>query len=175
MCIFLLIMFLLIGCGRSEKQESSATIEVSQTDTLVAVQDFERLEVEGYVPAYRDESRGVIAVNSIEYPDEFGAVETIWRGESGVYNVTIETMPEEDGESTYRLFINSEFKAEFVNPETDQPFGNASHTWDKIEINSGDTLRIASNTHSNGLIPEGDGFAWARGRWSKLIFEPITK
>lgn len=80
-------------------------------------------------------------------------------------------MPEEDGESTYRFFVNGELKGEFVNPEVDSAFGNASHIWDKIEINSGDTIRVASSTHSNNMIPENDGFAWARGRWSKLIFQ----
>lgn len=57
-------------------------------DTLIGIQDFEHLEVEGYAPTYRDESRGVIAINSIAYPGEFGTVETIWRKKSGVYDVT---------------------------------------------------------------------------------------
>lgn len=35
-----------------------------------------------------------------------------------------------------------------------------------------DEIAIESNSHTNGLIPEGDGTAWARGRWSELSIKP---
>lgn len=160
-----------IGCEQRSEQPSHSESIVYEADTLFAIQDFEHLEVDGYVPAYRDEDRGAIAINSVEFPGEFGAVETVWRKRSGVYDITIETIPEEDGESTYRFIINGEVKGEFVNPETDSTFGYASHNWNGVEINPGDTIRVVSGTHSNNKIPENGGFAWARGRWSTLIFQ----
>lgn len=171
--VFLLVVILAWvtgGCQNENESENAANQEVI---TLKALEDFERLEIEGFVPYYRDEQRGVLAVNSIEYPDEFAAAEINWNWPDGTYNVTIKTMPEEDGECTYRLFINGELIGEFVNPEVDEAFGNAAHTWRGVEIESGNILRITSNTHSNGLIPENDSYAWARGRWSELIFVPI--
>jgi hypothetical protein len=167
--VFIIFLFMYTGC--QPRQTSEAGNDGKNVDTLLSIKDFNRLEIDGYVPTYRDEQRNVLAVNSILYEDMFGAAETEWEGNSGVYNVTIETMPEEDGESTYHLIINGEIKGEFTNPETDLAFGHAVHKWENIRINNGDTIRIASNTHSNGLIPENDGFAWARGRWSKLILE----
>jgi hypothetical protein len=166
--IFLLFSSgVITGCQNENETDNSTSQEVI---TLKALEDFERLDIEGFVPFYRDEQRGVLAVNSIEYPDEFAAAETKWNWSDATYNITIKTMPEEDGECTYRLFINGELIGEFVNLEVDEAFGNATHTWRGVEIEAGDIIRITSNTHSNGLIPENDGYAWARGRWSELIF-----
>lgn len=148
-------------------------MDIPKADTLSSIRDFDRLEIEGYVPVYKDSFRNAIAVNSVEFPNQFGAAETIWQGMSGQYSVTIETMPEEDGESTYRLFVNGDIKGSYINPETDQAFGNSCHTWNQIQIISGDTVRVASSTHSNGLIPEDGGFAYARGRWNNLILEKV--
>ena len=155
-----------------EQAQTDATPEVLAVDTLAALEDFERLEVEGYVPVYRDENNGVLAVNSITYPDQYGAAETQWHGASGTYDVTIETVPEEDGESTYRLFVNGTLAGAFVNPEETSPFGLATHTWSDVALSTGDTLRVASIPHSNGKIPERDGYAYARGRWKHLVLAP---
>ncbi|MDR8389685.1 hypothetical protein NC796_00960 [Aliifodinibius sp. S!AR15-10] len=174
-CLYLIFLIgcFVVGCGQQQDGKGEATIEAPKTDTLSAISDFDRLNIDGYVPAYKDSSRNAIAVNSVTYPDQFGAAETIWQGMSGQYNVTIETMPEEDGESTYQLFVNGDLKGSYVNPETDQAFGNSRHTWNQIQINTGDTVRVASSTHSNGLIPENGGFAYARGRWNSLILEKV--
>ena len=169
--LIILLVFLSAGCKQRKTIEK--TDEVIYEYTLLALEDFNRIEIDGYVPVYRDEQRNVLAVNSILYENMFGAAENEWEGVSGVYDITIETMPEEDGESTYQLFINGEIKGQFTNPKTDLAFGHASQKWEKIRVNTGDIIRIASNTNSNGLIPENEGYAWARGRWSKLMFGKI--
>ena len=168
--MLLIIITLFIPAGYSRGKGAAGKGEII---VLQAMEDFERIEIEGYVPKYRDSPRGVLAINSISYEDMFGAAETEWEGSGGRYNVTIRTMPEEDGECTYKLYINGRLAGEFVNPETDLDFGYAEHTWKRVRIRTGDTIRVTSNTHSNGLIPEGEGFAWARGRWSALVFESI--
>lgn len=160
------------ACGQDPADRSASVDAVPTADTLVAVEDFERLDVDGFVPVYRDVNNGVLAVNSVEYPDRFGAAETQWDGATGAYDVSIATMPEEDGESTYRLFVNGTIVGEFTNPEETRPFGYAAHTWEDVELASGDTIRIASVPHSNRQIPEGDGYAFARGRWQHLVLAP---
>lgn len=160
------------ACGQEQTNGSTATSEVLAVDTLAALEDFERLEVEGYVPVYRDENNGVLAVNSVTYPDQYGAAQTQWHGASGTYDVTIETVPEEDGESTYRLFVNRTQVGEFVNPEETEPFGLATHTWNDIKLSTGDTIRVASIPHSNEKIPEGEAYAYSRGRWRHLVLTP---
>lgn len=45
-----------------------AAYEIREVDTLAALEDLIRLDVEGYVPVYRDENNGVLAVNSVAYP-----------------------------------------------------------------------------------------------------------
>ena len=41
----------------------------------------------------------------------------------------------------------------------------------KVYIPTGAIIQIESNTHSNGKIPEGDAYAFARGRWSSIAFQ----
>jgi hypothetical protein len=161
------------GCEQERGPDPQPVYGANAADTLVALEDFETIEVDGYAPSYRDDARGVLAVNSILYENQFGAAETPWRGGSGRYDVTIETMLEEDGESTYRLYVNGRVTGEFTNPRTDVDFSSATHTWDGVPLRGGDTIRVASSTHSNGLIPEGDGYGWARGRWRHLVFTPV--
>ncbi|MGC6505976.1 MAG: hypothetical protein ACON39_05325 [Coraliomargaritaceae bacterium] len=92
--------------------------------------------------------------------------------EAGLYDVTITTITEIDGESTYRLLINGQQVAVYQNPTVGEArdLKPHQHVWQKIQIESGDTIAIESNSHSNDRIPEGDGFAWARGRWKDLSF-----
>lgn len=139
--------------------------------TLNAMTDFERIEIDGYAPYYVDDAQQSLAINSVEYPDTFAAAETRWEGESGVFDVTIHTRPEFDGQSSYRLYVNDDLIAEHTNPETEVEIDQGSHTWNGVRLEQGDTILLTSNSVSSGLIPEGDGFAYARGRWQRLVLQ----
>ena len=138
-----------------------------------ATSDFDNTNVSGFVPAYVDARRDALAVDASLYPNEFAAATLIFEGLSGTYDLVLNTMAESDGESTYRIAINGRRQSEtFTNPiifGTNQaeytPFANV---WENLTLSNGDEIRVEFNAASNGLIPEGNAFAFARGRWTSL-------
>jgi len=93
-----------------------------------------------------------------------------FRGESGTYDVQITTLTETDGESEYELAVNGKVVGVFTNPPSTQDYQPVRYVWNNVAINKGDTVRVAFNSASNGKIPEGDGFAFSRGRFTMLTF-----
>ena len=140
--------------------------------TLIALQDFEGVTEGPFVPFYKDEERGALAINSAQHKDKFAAAEGTFKGVSGTYDITIATLTETDGESTYRLSVGGKPVGVFTNPRTSQDYRPARHTWKKIAVNQGDTVRVEFNTASNRKKKQGDSFDYARGRWTKLDFTP---
>ncbi|MGB6220307.1 PKD domain-containing protein [Haloferula sp.] len=118
---------------------------------------YDALEIDASVPANRD---------------KFGRADRFFDGVDGSYAVKIITLTEEDGESTYRLLVNGSVVASYQNPlvGVDSPLDLEAntHTWSDIKLRNGDQISVESNTHTNGLIPENGGTAWARGRWRLL-------
>ncbi|MFP4172928.1 MAG: DUF5060 domain-containing protein [Candidatus Hydrogenedentota bacterium] len=134
---------------------------------LSALADFDDIDVDGFVPAYRDEQRDALAIDPAQHKDEFAAARTEFEGPAGTYRVTLETIAENDGESTYRLVVNGEQVGAFQNPEVDSTYESAETAWEDVVIGPGDTIQVEFNTATN----EADG--WSRGRWTKLRFEAM--
>lgn len=138
----------------------------------------------GDIEYYRDNGNGALAIaaNIVSNRTGFAKAERVFDGASGVYDVAITTMTEEDGESTYRLLVNGVQVADYTNPfvldPPDSPLDLQPHThkWTGISIPSGATLAIESNADSNDQVSEaGDGnapWAWARGRWQQIELSP---
>ena len=120
--------------------------------------------------------RQVLSINAAKsaYRDKFARAEQVYHGETGTFDITIVTLTEFDGECVYRLRVDKKVIATFTNPRVGKEgdFKPHRHTWKGVKLKSGVRLALESNTASNGLIPEGDGFAWARGRWSQLELSP---
>lgn len=140
---------------------------------LTSYSDFPNYNVDGFRPAYKDEGNQVLAINAVQYKDEYAAATSIFEAGSGIYNVTITTLTELDGESTYHLAVNGNIVGSFTNPETTTDYAPVDFTWENIEINTGDEIRVEFNSHTNGKIPEGDITAYSRGRWKQLAFTPM--
>jgi regulation of enolase protein 1 (concanavalin A-like superfamily) len=130
----------------------------------------------GEVPYYNDTANNVLAIDAsnVNYRNKFAQAETTFNGEDGTYSVKITTMTEEDGESTYRLHVNSSivktFKNPYIGPGSSRDRTTHTHTWTGISLNNGDKIAVSSNTHTNGEIAEGAGTAWSRGRWRSVEF-----
>ncbi|NME71737.1 T9SS type A sorting domain-containing protein [Flammeovirga aprica] len=137
----------------------------------IAIKDFEVAQIDTFVTAYKDNSRNAIAVDAGQYKDKFAATKKVFDGLTGFYNISMTTLTEEDGESTFRLKVNGQLVGEFQNPVATTDMEPYIHEFQNVLIEKGDEIQIESNAHSNGLIPEGDGFAYARGRWRALNFE----
>ena len=139
--------------------------------TYSAIKDFKKKNA-GEVPLYIDKKRNAVAINAAKekYRGKWAKATQVFKGKTGNYKVVITTLTEEDGECTYKLFINDKEVGKYQNPRVKKEGDSKphKHTWKGITINSGDKVSVASNSHSNGIIPENGAFAWARGRWRQL-------
>jgi hypothetical protein len=138
---------------------------------LVGIKDFST-EVKGFVPYYKDKER--LAINAVLYKNEYAAAQSVFKGKSGRYDLSLQTLTETDGESTYKVRVNNKLIGEYQNPEGED-YALAGKTWKNVPLKQGDVIQVESVAHSNGKIPEGDGFAYSRGRWTKLILQTLQK
>ncbi len=141
--------------------------------TLNAVTDFVDIN-SGEIPYYIDQQRKSLAINAArkEHRGPFARAITTFDGAPDIYDVTISTMGEEDGECIYRFFVNGKNVGKVSNTSTEKAFEAQSHSIAlSVEIPVGATLAVESKAVTNGKIPEGDGTAWARGRWTGLTLQ----
>ena len=139
---------------------------------LNAIDDFEDIEIEGFVPAYKDIHRKAIAVDAVHYKDKFANARCQFEGKSGLYDLTLTTMRELDGESKYRVRVDGRLVGEFRNETTKKDYVRDQMVMRKVTIRKGDIIQIESNSSSNFRIPEGKAFAFSRGRWNQIAFAP---
>ncbi len=142
---------------------------------LSAVEHFEIVEGDAFVPAYVIADHEALAVNSSRYKDRYAAAVRTFDGPAGRYDITIHTMTETDGESTYKLFTDGEAVGAFTNPETTQDYQPARHTWKNVKLEDGDVIRVEFNSASNEKKKSGDRFDYSRGRWTRLVLTPVGR
>ncbi len=101
------------------------------------------------------------------------------------YDVTLNSVPEEDGETPYQLLINGEVVREFTTPPTGTLGAEDrklfAHVWEHVPIEEGSEVEVRARAQSNLLIVEGaacrtgagfnDTYAWARGRFDGLVLK----
>ncbi len=141
--------------------------------TYIAKDDFPVINT-GQVPYYKDAPRNALAIDASITANrgKFARASRSFSGVDGTYSVKITTLTEEDGESTFRLLVNGSEVATYQNPRigpgSPLDLEPNTHTWSGIALKNGDQISLESNSHTNGLIPENGGTAWARGRWRML-------
>ena len=138
-----------------------------------ALTDFPTLNVQGYAPAYQDNARGALAIDASQYKDQFAAARGTFNGPEALYDITVTTLLETDGESTYRLRINGNLVGEFSNIRTGTDYVPYFQTFRGISVPANAQIQIEFSSHSNGLIAEGDDFAYSRGRWTQVAFDCV--
>lgn len=108
---------------------------------------------------------------------KWGVAETTFKGKSGKYDVTLNTMLESDGESEFKVYIDGKLIGDVTN---DRVYGTDIKDYTpvahkigdgKISVKSGSTIRVEFSSATNGLVPEGDVTATSRGRWQSIVFE----
>lgn len=144
----------------------------AQSIELQAISDFTNRE-SGAVPYYLDIAgqRNVLAINAAnpDYRNKFARAEHEFTGPAGIYDVTINAMGEIDGDGTYRLLINGIVQGVGVNPPVSVDYTIIEHTFQGIALSPETIIAVESNAVSNDTIPEGDGYAFARGRWRSVV------
>lgn len=165
---YILFLFILFSSYCSKAKEESKPPSANTSITLNALSDFELINKEGFGIAYEDLDRQVLAIDAEQFKDVFAAAEGRFTGENGVYDISFSSMLETDGESSYRVLIDNKLVGEFQNPESEVDFELYEYTMENITLVKGQRIEVEFNSHSNGKIPEGDGFAYSRGRWKSM-------
>lgn len=165
-CWIVVVTLLLLATANSHAGNEPLTF--SAVDDFTAPKDTER-----YVPFYREtrnrppEEQG-LAINTVHHAGAWSAAEVVFRGPTGRYRVELEAVAEEDGQSTYLLYVNDRHFGSRHNPLVPVKRLPFIHAWEAVPLQAGDRIRIVFRGASAGNIPEDDGFAWARGRWRSL-------
>ncbi len=144
----------------------------AETITLRALSDFPSTD-DGAVPYYTEDERGTLAINAAieEYRDKFARATAVYSGDGGVYDLTLNTLGELDGDCEYRVLVNGVVVGTVINDPVTVDYTEQFHTFNDITVPAGASLSVESNALSNDLIPEGDAFAFARGRWRSLTLQ----
>ncbi len=142
------------------------------TIVLMAVQHFNIVNDDDFVPAYKDQGHNALAINPDDYKDKYAAAETTFTRKTGTYDITLTTLAETDGESTYKLLIGGKMVGEFTNPRTSEDYKPTIKIWKNISISKGAKIRIEFNSATNSKARQGSRKAYARGRWRQLTLAP---
>ncbi len=148
---------------------------IDHMHSFIAIEDFSNI-TSGDVPYYIDNARKALAIDASKTENRgvFARAITTFYGTAGSYDLSLTTMAEFDGESTYKVWVNDKeigtYQNERVTKEEDYKRLQAIFTSVKLAAN--DKIIVESNAHTNGLIPENDETAWARGRWASLEIRP---
>ncbi|WP_068259802.1 DUF5060 domain-containing protein [Rubripirellula obstinata] len=159
--------------GSGKLEQVSSAVAQPATYSFAARTDFPVLDA-GQVDYYADFGNDALGINAAIIANRagFARASHTFTGDSGVYPVRITTLTEEDGESTYRLLVNGTvvgtYQNPYIGPGSALDLQPNQHVWNNVALSNGDTISIESNADTNGEIPEGDGTAWARGRWRSL-------
>lgn len=132
------------------------------------------LNVKGFSPAYYDKVREAIGINTVEQPtDQWAAATTSFEHPSGVYTIRFTSLLESDGECSYILRIGGKNVLGFQNPsiygEDIEEYAPHEEEVKHVTIEAGSLIQVEFLPHSNGLVPEGDGFGFARARWKSTV------
>ena len=148
---------------------TASQILLADTFTYEALIDFTDIEA-GEVPYIPHTQVNALQINAAkeEYRDKFARATLEFTEQAGLYDVTITTLGETDGEGEYRLLINGLMVGSVINEPTTVDFSPQLHTFNDIQIPANAVIGVESIAVSNGLIPEGGAYAFARGRWTTL-------
>ncbi|MDQ8180620.1 hypothetical protein [Pelagicoccus sp. SDUM812005] len=138
-----------------------------------ATEDFE-IDSSAAVPYYLHQQKGALAIDAtkLEYRNKFARASKVFsRKKAQTVDLALVTLAETDGESEYRVLINDKLIGSFKNPETSEDYKEVTFTIPQVTLNPGDVVSVESNAVTNGKIPEGDGTAFARGRWIGLALQ----
>lgn len=145
-------------------------LAISDTRTYAAATDFPIIDA-GIVPYYSEApGRASLAINAAiqSFRDLFARAEVVYDGAEGIHDITIVALAELDGEADYNLLVNGVLVGTATNPEVTFDYTVVRHTFTDIVIPAGAVIAVESLANTNGKIPEGDGTAFARGRWTAL-------
>lgn len=139
-----------------------------------AMSDFS-IQQSDKVVYYIDKRNKVLGINAAnkKYRNEYAAARLKFKGASGVYQLQLNTITENDGESDYVIKVNGSVVGKVKNEETEKSFERLNTEIGLIYLEENDVIEVSSRAVTNGKIPEKDETAWSRGRWESLVLNPF--
>lgn len=146
-------------------------VDPTEKYVYVGVEDFTNLSA-GAAPYYKDNARNALAINAgtVDDRDKMATADVTFTGKDGTYSLILTTLAEFDGESDYIIYVNGTQVGQFKNERVDESndYKVLTFSVNDIALKNGDKLTVSSNAVTNGLIAEGSGTAYSRGRWTQL-------
>lgn len=94
-----------------------------------------------------------------------------FEGKDGVYDAILIAVGENDGKSEYKVSVNSTEVGHFVVPLSEASFEEGvkyCELWENIDVKRGDLISVWAKVGT-------DGKEYSRGRWSAIVFVPVSK
>ncbi|WP_222861326.1 hypothetical protein [Seonamhaeicola marinus] len=151
------------------------TLDANGKFHLDATKDFPIIKIPGYAKPYIDPHRTAMAIDASKHQNVYAASKVRLNAPKGLYYITLTTLNEIDGESSYKLFVDGKLIGEVNNKSSHKDYTPQKHSFRNVRLNATSDIQIAFNSHSNGKVPEGNTFAFSRGRWTKLNFHCVEK
>lgn len=147
----------------------------NKTIVLQALKDF-KVDTTSAATYYKEKKRGSLAIraNKEDQRNKLAIAKTTFKGKTGYYHAVLNTLAENDGESVYKLYTNKSELKTVVNPKVAHGFKEVQLSLGVVFIKKNVSLKIASMAVTNGNIPENEGTAWSRGRWTNLRLTPVN-
>ncbi len=89
---------------------------------------------------------------------------------NGRYHVTLHAIGENDGSSEFEVWLAGRQVGRFVCPLSNEMFEEGeryTQTWHGVEVSEGTLVEVRAKVGSR------DGQEWSRGRWARLVFQPV--
>ena len=157
---------------------AAAAVAAESVHVWRAATDFREVAGRDWVPSYvetpgEDAATHGRAVRTNLYQGLAAAVEVTYEGPAGEFVLTLVAIAEEDGESRYAVEVDGRSLGEVFNTRQPEKRVPQRHAFPAVRLEPGSTIRVIFRGHSNGLIPEGEAYAWSRGRWRALEARPV--
>ena len=153
----------LVCCGFQSAGFGNPIPQKSRDSFAMTAKMFAQSDMKGY---YLDKGKW-LAVN----PDKVktGSVGRTFSLPTGVYNVTLRAVGENDGQSSYELKADETLIGTYKCPLSKQMFeeGSTFHkTWKNVRLTEGAVINVSSTVGS------ADGMEYSRARWAAVVFRP---
>lgn len=95
---------------------------------------------------------------------------TTFSGSAGTYDLTLHAVGENDGSSSYKVYVGGSLVGEYTVPMSTQTFEEGSKydkIWSGVSVPAGAEIKVTATTAS------ADGQEWARARWRSVELTPV--
>lgn len=130
----------------------------------IASQDFPSVGTNFY-----KNGKNWMAINPNEHKSAISS--TVFKFDTGTYDVVFVGVGENDGSSTFQVFINGKEVGTYQPPVSKEMFEEGkdfTKVWKSVQLTKGDKITVTAKIGT-------DGKEFTRGRWAGLVFTPKGK